>query len=131
VEALAVSRARLAGAVLVLGLAAGLGGCATTEHTIYGWGSYEDIVYVAAVNPGSVTPEAQIQIMEKEREVIRAGNQRFPPGWHGHLAYLYAQSGQGDPARAELIAEKTAFPESTVFCDTLLRNLDAKTEPKP
>ena len=117
----------LAGAALALGLA----GCATPPHTLYGWGSYEDIVYVAAVKPDAVTAEAQIEQMQKEREIQRSKNQRFPPGWHGHLAYLYARTGQPGPAHDELVAEKAAFPEATVFCDTLLANLGGKTEKKP
>ncbi len=122
---------RVGYALAALALALGLGGCVSQPRSLYGWGSYEDIVYVAAVKPDAVAPEAQIQQMEKEREMIRSSNQRFPPGWHGHLAYLYARSGQAGLAHDELIAEKAAFPEAMVFCDALLANLAGKTEHKP
>ena len=121
-----VRRAALAAAILATAL--GLGGCVAQPKTLYGWGSYEEIVYVNAVKPGAVAPEVQIQQMEKERELIRNANQRLPPGWHGHLAFLYTQTGQTGLAHDELVAEKTAFPEATVFCDTLLANLGAKVE---
>jgi len=119
-----VSRAALVAAAFAVAL--GLGGCVEQPRTLYGWGSYEEIVYVNAVKPGSVAPEVQIQQMEKERELARNANQRLPPGWHAHLAFLYSQAGQAGLAHDELVAEKTAFPEATVFCDTLLANLAGK-----
>ncbi len=116
---------RLLPAAAGLVLAALLGGCVTAPRETYAWGSYEELVYVATTKPGSVPPEAQIETMEKEREVNRAKSQRFPPGWHAHLAYLYSVAGKPDLAADELLAEKTAFPEATVFCDQLLTNLGA------
>lgn len=114
------------GAVLLLA------GCVTQPPpTLYAWGSYEDAIYVAAVKPGSMLPEEQLQLFEKDRQASRAANHRLPPGWHGQMAYLYAATGRIDLAQEELVAEKTAFPESTVFCDNLLKNLGRKTEQKP
>jgi len=122
---------RSATAIAALVAILGLCGCVAQPPTLYGWGSYEDIVYAASVKPGSIAPEAQIQQMERDRELIRNAHQRFPPGWHGHLAYLYSQVGQAGLARDELVAEKSAFPEATVFCDTLLANLGARAERAP
>jgi len=48
---------------------------------------------------------------------------RMPPGWHAHLGYLYYELGQRDQARQELLTEKAEFPESKVFMDRLLANL--------
>jgi hypothetical protein len=121
-----VSRAALAAAAIAV--AFGLGGCVAQPKTLYGWGSYEDVVYAGTVKTSPVAPEVQIQQMEKDRELIRNANRRLPPGWHGHLAYLYSQVGQAGLAHDELVAEKTAFPEATVFCDTLLANMGAKVE---
>jgi len=123
---IAVMRAAGVGAALLLA------GCAAQPpRTIYGWGSYEETMYVAMVKPGVLTPEAQVQQFEKDREAIRAAGQRLPPGWRIHLAALYAQTGHVDAARAELQGEKAAFPESAVLCDTLLRNMDGHAEKQP
>ncbi len=97
-------------------------GCATTEN-LYGWGNYEELVYASYAAPGSMPPESQILKMEQDYQKFRASNKRAPPGWHAHLGYLYAQTGKLDEAERELLAEKSAFPESAVMMDSLLANL--------
>ncbi|MDB6092262.1 MAG: lipoprotein [Gammaproteobacteria bacterium] len=102
--------------------ATALVGCATPP-TIYRWGSYEDVVYGSYSAPGSVAPQMQVEILEKDYQAARAANQRMPPGWHAHLGYLYFQLGKADQAHQELVTEKAQFPESSVFVDRLLANL--------
>ena len=116
----AVTAAQL-GLVATLALLAA--GCATPAPNRYAWGSYEDLIYVAAVKPGTLPPEAQIEQLEKDRLAARATHQRLPPGWHAHVGYLYYQTGRADLAREELLAEKTEFPEAATFVDRLLANL--------
>jgi hypothetical protein len=111
---------------LTLGGMGALAGCATHEPTIYSWGSYEETIYVSHAEPGKMPPESQIELLEKDYQQARAANKRVPPGWHAHLGYLYFEIGKADQARQELITEKTEFPESTVFVDRLLANLDRK-----
>ena len=53
-------------------------------------------------------------------------NKPVPPGFHAHLGYLYYQLGKADAARQELQTEKAEFPESAVFMDRLLANLEKK-----
>lgn len=114
-------------AALALALLAG--GCATAPPSRYAWGSYEDLIYVAAAKPGTLPPEAQLQQLEHDREAARATHQRLPPGWHAHLSYLYYQTGRADLAREELLAEKTEFPEAVTFVDRLLANLAGGAKP--
>jgi hypothetical protein len=109
-----------------------LGGCATqAPKALYGWGSYEDLIYASTTKADGVAPERQIEIMTKDRATIAAAGQRLPPGWRVHLAQLYAQTGHLDQARTEIEAEKTAFPESGVFCDTLLASLNHSQKVMP
>lgn len=96
-------------------------GCATP--TMYSWGSYEDLVYASYAAPGNVTPETQILRMEQDYQKARADNRRVPPGWHAHLGYLYYQTGKVDESVRELQTEKSEYPESKVFVDTLLANI--------
>ena len=103
--------------------AAVLAGCATPPRTLYTWGSYEELIYSSHASPGKVAPEQQVEILEKDYQVARSANKRMPPGWHAHLGYLYYQLGKPDQARQELLTEKAEFPESAVFMDRLLANL--------
>jgi hypothetical protein len=86
-------------------------------------------IYVAYAKPGVLSPEQQVEQLEHDRDAARAANAKLPPGWHAHLAWLYEQTGRADLAREELLAEKTAFPESSAFVQTLLRNLDGRSAP--
>jgi hypothetical protein len=114
----------------LLAICAGLSlaACATTPKSLYAWGSYEELIYASNIKPGSLAPEAQVDQLENDRQVAEAAGTRLPPGWHAHLASLYAQSGRLDLAEQELLAEKAAFPESATLMDRLLANL-RKTRP--
>ncbi len=100
-----------------------LAGCNDRPPTRYAWGSYEELIYVSYAAPGKVPTETQIERLEDDQRNATAKDKPMPPGWHAHLGYLYAQTGRIDLAQQQLIAEKTAFPESTVFVDRLLTNL--------
>jgi hypothetical protein len=110
-------------AALALGIAALLAGCASAPQSRYAWGSYEDLIYTVQARPGTLSPQAQADQMEKDRQSANAAQHRLPPGWHAQLAYVYAQSGKLDLARQELQAEKAEFPEATTLVDRLLANL--------
>ena len=109
----------------LLALLLGFAGCSTTP-TLYSWGHYEDLVYIMYKAPGKAPPEMQIEAMEKDFQQARSENKPVPPGFHAHLGYLYYQLGKADAARQELQTEKAEFPESAVFMDRLLANLEKK-----
>jgi hypothetical protein len=97
--------------------------CGCAAPSIYAWGNYEELVYASYAAPESMPPESQIQQMEEDFQKAQAIKMRVPPGWHAHLGYLYAQVGKMDEAQRELLAEKSAYPESAVMMDSLLANL--------
>jgi hypothetical protein len=113
-------------ALIVAGCAAALAGCATKPPVLYTWGSYEDLIYASHAEPGKLGVDNQVEILEGDYQEARAANKRMPPGWHAHLAHLYYQLGKADQARQELLTEKADFPESAVFVDRLLANLDKR-----
>jgi len=115
--------ASVAPRLLAICVALSLAACATTPKSLYAWGSYEELIYVSHIKPGSLTPETQADQMEKDRQAAEAEGRRLPPGWHAQMASLYAQTGRIDLAEQELLAEKAAFPESAVLMDRLLSNL--------
>jgi hypothetical protein len=97
-------------------------GCASP--TIYSWGNYEKLIYASYAAPGSVSPEMQIEQLEADYQKARSANKRMNPGFHAHLGHLYFQIGKLDQARQQLETEKAQFPESTVFMDHLIANLN-------
>ena len=99
-----------------------LTGCAAP--TLYSWGSYEELVYVSYAAPGKASPQMQVEKLEQDYQKARAENKRVFPGFHAHLGYLYFQLGKLDAARQALQTEKAEFPESAVFIDRLITNLD-------
>ena len=100
-------------------------GCAAGP-TQYSWGSYEELIYASYLSPSDVPAAKQIETLENDYQVARSANRRLPPGWHAHLGYLYYEVGKVDQARQELLTEKAEFPESTVFMDRLLANLQQR-----
>lgn len=110
-------------AAITIGIALALAGCATRPTTLYQWGNYEELIYSSHAAPGDVPTEKQVEILEADYQKARSGHGRMPPGWHAQLGVLYFQLGKPDQARQELLTEKAQFPESGVFVDRLLTNL--------
>lgn len=110
-------RLPIIGSILALFLA----GCASTSEPLYGWGSYQNQVYVNL--KGGTAPDAQIKELEENEQKIRSSGLALPPGYLAHLAMLYGETGQSDKARELLEKEKASFPESAVFIDFLLSQL--------
>ena len=110
---------------LLVASAVVLVGCAAPP-TRYAWGSYEELIYSNYALPGKLTPQSQVDFMQKDFEEARAANKPVPPGWHAQLAYLYYQIGKTDQARQELLNERVTYPESAVLMDRLLANLRKK-----
>ena len=98
--------------------------CANQNRQLYHWGSYENMVYVSYYEPGKQSSESQIIEMEKDLEKARAANKTLPPGNYAHLGYLYFQTGQLDKALAAFQTEKTIFPESTIYMDRLIAQIN-------
>ena len=90
---------------------------------IYSWGHYEDLVYTSYAAPGKLSPQMQIDQLERDYQKAKSANKPVPPGFHAHVGYLYAQVGKPDEARREFETEKADFPESAVFMDRLIGNL--------
>jgi hypothetical protein len=108
---------------LMLALPLLLTGC---QNNIYYWGHYEGLIYVTYAKPGKISPELQVDTMQKDLHLAEAANKPVPPGFHAQLGYLYYQTGKPELARQEFENEKKLFPESSVFMDRMLGNLTQK-----
>ncbi|MEJ2612255.1 MAG: DUF4810 domain-containing protein [Candidatus Thiodiazotropha sp.] len=94
-----------------------LTGCASAPKPLYHWDSYQTQVYKHF--KGEAGPEEQITALEKDIQKARSENTALPPGFHAHLALLYAEIGKEDQVIQELETEKRMFPESSSFMDFL------------
>ncbi|MEA9391203.1 DUF4810 domain-containing protein [Acerihabitans sp. TG2] len=96
-----------------------LSGCATAPKAIYNWDSYEPTVY-QYYQGNKTSPDEQIAKLKASTEKSRATNKKVPPGLYAHLGLLYANTGRTDLAFQEFNTEKTLFPESAPFMDSLI-----------
>ncbi len=108
-------------AVLACGV---LTGCAQAPKPLYHWGGYQAQVYEHLKGDGA-DAQAQARLLETQQVDARAAGAALPPGFRAHLGMLYLQLGRVDEARQQWEAEKSNFPESTVYMDFLLKRLDA------
>jgi hypothetical protein len=98
------------------------GGCAR-HQSLYYWGDYQPQVHEYLKGQGKSHTE-QIIALEKIIEEAKSENKPVPPGFHAHLGMLQAAEGKLDLAQLEFQAEKSHFPESTVFMDFLLAKMN-------
>jgi hypothetical protein len=110
--------------LILLAAALLFAGCRSPD--IYYWGNYEKVVYGIYAHPDKFLPEVQVQKMEEDMHKAVSANKPLPPGFHAHLGYAYFQLGKFDLAHQEFENEKKQFPESAVFMDRLLGNLEKK-----
>lgn len=104
---------------LILLAAVSLGGCVSSERSLYSWDGYQPVVY-QYYQAGAVSPQEQIAELEKSIEAARSQNLPPPPGFYAHLGMLQSSIGNIEEAYACFRKEKQQFPESAPFMDFLL-----------
>lgn len=100
-----------------------LAGCQTAPKPLYAWGKFPKHQYDTLLKAGDNPPE-QITAMVAHAEKAKASNEALPPGFRAHLGMLHLNVGQPEAARDLWVAEKMAFPESSLYVDRLLKQLD-------
>lgn len=98
-------------------------GCANNQSTFY-WGRYESLIYGMYIEPGSADSTTQISMLVTDIEKAEANGQRIAPGIHAHLGYMYALEGNITQSKAEFLAEKALYPESSVLIDGMMNRLE-------
>ncbi len=104
-------------------LALGLAGCAGTPDQYY-WGEYESILYKIYQQPGSVTEEQQISLLETDIEQAENRGKPVPPGIYLHLGMVYASLGMMSDAMAAFASEQEIYPESRPFIEGMLERAE-------
>jgi hypothetical protein len=108
---------------VLLAVALALGGCAQAPRPLYHWDRYQTSLYEHFKADGK-GPDEQLRALQAQAEKARGLGAALPPGFRAHLAMVYLQLDRPDEARAQLEAEKAAFPESARYMDFLLARLD-------
>lgn len=72
------------------------------------------------------SPSEQLRVLEAQAQKAAAGGAALPPGYRAHMAIVLLKLGREQEARAQLEAEKAAFPESAAYMDFLLKNAKPK-----
>jgi hypothetical protein len=111
--------------IALLAMLLSTAGAAFADSSRLAWGRYEELIFAGYVKPGSLDPQADVKVLEKDRQAAKSAGKPLPPGWHAHLGMMYFRAGRSDTARRELEAEKEAFPESAVLVDRLLANVSS------
>ncbi|MDR0806377.1 MAG: DUF4810 domain-containing protein [Enterobacteriaceae bacterium] len=110
---------KLKNSIITLLVVLFLGGCAQPSKNLYYWGDYQNTVY-RYYQSDKVAPEQQIASLQEVVEKSKATNLPVPPGLHAHLGMLYSNTGHSELAITEFGLEKSLFPESAVFMDSLI-----------
>jgi len=115
-------------AACALALAAPLGmvGCAQAPKPLYYWGNYQAQVY-DHFRSDSKGPLEQLRLLDEQAEKAKSAGLPLPPGYYAHLGLVYLELGRGDDARRALETERTHFPESAPYMDSLLKRFEQKT----
>jgi hypothetical protein len=104
-----------------------LTGCVQAPKPLYLWESFPRQQYDTLLREG-VSPQEQIQAMEAHAQKARASAAALPPGFRAHLGMLYLSAGDPDAARQAWEAEKSAFPESAPYIDSLLKKMSTPAQ---
>ena len=91
--------------------------------SLYVWGEYQDLLYASYIEPGSVDVQDEIGRISDQIERTQQGGKLVPPGVRAHLAFLLYQTGDREGSASMFLAEKEAFPESTVFVDGMIQRM--------
>ena len=104
-----------------------LAGCASPETTVYRWGIYENLMYLAHSDPGEADAITQAQRLGEDIARTQAEDKRVPPGVHAHLGYLHYSLGDWESARAHFMRERELFPESATFINGILSRMKGQS----
>lgn len=109
--------------IAISAFALGLTACATTNNSIYYWGSYSATAYKLKSEP---TVETRGKHKAELQNIIaQAGtkNKQIPPGIYAELAMLEAEDNNAAAAMQYFEQEKQLFPESTKIIELMQSSL--------
>ncbi len=100
-----------------------LAGCKTTKP-IYYYGEYPQAVY-SYLKADETSASEQIGMLEMVIEKAANEGLLVAPGIHAQLGLLYFETGNSEQGLGQFEQEKLLFPESAIFLNYLLNNIQA------
>ena len=99
-------------------------GCASKG--LYEWGDYELALYRFYDDPENLD-----EYVEALDEIVNESESadRVPPGMYAEYAYVLYVSGQSDMATTYFQREKEKWPESALFMDMMIENVNSAPKP--
>jgi len=104
-----------------------IAGCQETAPK-YRWGIYENHLHRNYVHGSETNPLQSARNLHKDINGTLETGDIVPPGQYAHLGFLYYQANEISMAIDFLNKEKSDYPESAAFVDTLLKNIQAKQQ---
>ena len=112
----------------LIGLCLQLQACTSAPPTLYQWHDYSarthDYLQTHGNTADTPSRDASLKTMQDSLADFQNEKHRAPPGYHAHLGLLYAQQGDLAQYSEALETEKALFPESTVFMNYLMNNIN-------
>lgn len=108
-----------------------LSGCAKNNQALYNYGTYSTSYYAYEQDMG---PEKTLELQKAIEEAIANAHDsqsgRVPPGMYANLGYIYLKQGDSTKAVENFTQEKTLYPESARFMDSMLKKIETAEEGK-
>ncbi len=102
-----------------------LSSCVTQESALYSWKDYEKTSYNYYKKQ---TPESTEALLQTYSQMIRQQSQStrkvVPPGTYAEYGFLLVQTGKKEEGVAMLKNEITAYPESKVFIERIIKMVE-------
>ena len=95
---------------------------------MYEYGNYSESYYQLKQNGDAETTKVWKTALEESIDLSNEGGLRVPPGINANLGYLYLKVNDADKAITFFNAEKTLYPESTVFMEKLIKKAELMKE---
>lgn len=104
-----------------------MSGC-SAKTPMYEYGNYSESYYQLKQNGDAETTKAWKTALEESIDLSNEVGLRVPPGINANLGYLYLKVNDADKAITFFNAEKTLYPESTVFMEKLIKKAELMKE---
>lgn len=105
-----------------------MSGCSSGRAPMYEYGNYSESYYQLKQNGDAETTKVWKTALEESIDLSNEGGLRVPPGINANLGYLYLKVNDADKAITFFNAEKTLYPESTVFMEKLIKKAELMKE---
>lgn len=100
--------------------------CSTSEKALYSWYNYVDSSYQFNKKQDPKSTEALLKDYQKMEAKQKGTRQIVPPGIYAENGYMLVKSGKTEEGIALLKKEAELYPESKLFIERIIKQLEKK-----